>query len=138
MQKLGLVGFLIRLGAALVVVCATFNPSGYSYYHLVANSFPKITPMMAILGLLLLIGWGVFVRATMHSIGRIGVLIALALFGAFIWLVHSWGWLEVGRGASFAWVTLIVLSLILAVGMSWSHLYRRWSGQIDVDETDAH
>ena len=32
---------------------------------------------------------------------------------------------------------LLVLALILAVGMSWSHLYRRWSGQATVDEVDG-
>jgi Family of unknown function (DUF6524) len=33
-------------------------------------------------------------------------------------------------------VVLVILSLILAVGMSWSHIRRRMSGQVDVDEKD--
>ena len=35
-----------------------------------------------------------------------------------------------------AWIALVVLALILAIGMSWSHLYQRWSGQATVDEVD--
>ncbi|MGB5773274.1 MAG: DUF6524 family protein [Sedimenticolaceae bacterium] len=31
---------------------------------------------------------------------------------------------------------LVLLSAILAVGMSWSHIRRRLTGQIDVDEVD--
>jgi hypothetical protein len=29
------------------------------------------------------------------------------------------------------------LGLLLGVGMSWSHLRRRWSGQASVDRVDA-
>jgi hypothetical protein len=135
MPKFGFVSFLTRLGAALVIVLATFNPSGYSYYHLLAHDLPKVTPLAAVLGLVLLIAWGVFIRATLHSIGRVGVLLGLALFGAFIWLIHSWG-VDIRSGAVFAWIVLVVLAAILAVGMSWSHLYRRWSGQVDVEEIE--
>lgn len=34
------------------------------------------------------------------------------------------------------WIGLIVLALILAIGMAWSHLYRRWTGQTTVDEVN--
>jgi hypothetical protein len=35
-----------------------------------------------------------------------------------------------------AWVLLTLVAAILALGMSWSHLKRRWSGQADVDDVD--
>ncbi|MFT7263982.1 MAG: hypothetical protein ACI9A2_002050 [Halioglobus sp.] len=34
------------------------------------------------------------------------------------------------------YVALVLLSLILAIGMSWSHIRRRLSGQFDVDDRD--
>ena len=37
---------------------------------------------------------------------------------------------------TIAWVVLVILSLVLATGMSWSHIRRRMSGQFDVDEKD--
>jgi hypothetical protein len=121
---------------ALALVLLTFNPSGYSFVHLVHHDFPKITPLDAVLGVALLIGWFVFLSATLRSIGVVGMGLALALFAALIWLIVSWGWVQLSNTSVLLWIGLVVLALILAVGMSWSHLYLRWSGQATVDEAD--
>ena len=136
MEKLTFTGFLLRAAFALALVLLTYNPSGYSYAHMLQAGFPAITPLQAVLGLLLLIGWAVFLRATLHSIGPLGMVLLLAFFAALIWLIVSWGWEKLSNTGAIVWISLIVLSLILAVGMSWSHLYRRWSGQATVEDTD--
>jgi len=38
--------------------------------------------------------------------------------------------------SAFAGIILFVTSAVLAVGMSWSHIRRRMTGQIDTDEVD--
>ena len=136
MEKLTFTGFLLRAAFALALVLLTYNPSGWSYAHMLQAGFPAITPVEAVLGILLLIGWFVFLRATLSSIGPLGLVLALALFGAFIWLIVSWGWVKLSNTGVIVWISLVVLSLILAVGMSWAHLYRRWSGQATVEDTD--
>ena len=136
MEKLTFVGFLLRAAFALALVLLTYNPSGYSYAHMLQAGFPAITPLEAVLGILLLIGWFVFLRATLSSIGPLGMLLLLALFGALIWLIVSWGWVQLSNTSAIVWISLVVLSLILAVGMSWSYLYRRWSGQATVEDAD--
>lgn len=136
-NKLNFSGFLFRALFSLLLVLLTFNPSGYSYVHLVANGFPQITPIEAVCGIVLLIGWFVFLSATLRSIGLLGMLLAFALFAALIWLIVSWGWVTLDDTNAIVWIALIVLALILAVGMSWSHLYQRWSGQATVDEVDG-
>jgi hypothetical protein len=135
-DKFSLGSFLLRVLFALALVMLTFNPSGYSLVHLVQHDFPKITPLEAVLGVALLIGWFVFLSATLRSIGVVGMGLALALFAALIWLIVSWGWVQLSNTSVLLWIGLVVLSLILAVGMSWSHLYQRWSGQATVDEVD--
>jgi hypothetical protein len=135
-EKLTFVGFLLRVAFALALVLLTYNPSGYSYVHLLQAGFPAITPLEAVLGILLLIGWFVFLRATLSSIGPLGLVLLLALFGALIWLIVSWGWVKLSNTGAIVWISLVVLSLILAVGMSWSYLYRRWSGQATVEDGD--
>jgi hypothetical protein len=135
-EKLTFTGFLIRAAFALALVLLTYNPSGYSFVHMLKTGFPAITPLEAVLGLLLLIGWAVFLRATLHSIGALGMVLLLAFFGALIWLIVSWGWVKLSSTGALVWISLIVLSLILAVGMSWASLYRRWSGQATVEDTD--
>ena len=121
---------------ALALVLLTYNPSGYSYVHMLQAGFPKITPLEAVLGIVLLIGWFVFLRATLSSIGPLGMVLLLALFAALIWLIVSWGWVKLSDTGAIVWISLVVLSLILAVGMSWSYLYRRWSGQATVEDAD--
>ena len=135
-QRFTIGSFLLRALFALALVLLTFNPIGYSYVHLVARDFPSVTPVEVVLGLLLLIGWFVFLTATFRSIGVLGMVLALALFAALIWLIVSWGWITLDNTSALAWIGLVILALILAIGMSWSHLYQRWSGQATVDEAD--
>jgi hypothetical protein len=134
----GFASFGLRAVFALILVLLTFNPSGHSFVHMVADDFPKVTPIEAVYGIVLLIGWFVFLSATLRAIGFIGLALALALFAALIWLVISWGWISLQDRNAISWVGLVILSLILAIGMSWSHLYQRWSGQATVDEVDEH
>lgn len=135
-NDLSFTGFLMRALFALVLVLVTFNPSGYSYVHMVANGFPSITPVEAVGGIVLLIGWFVFLGATLKSIGLVGMVLAFALCAALIWLIVSWGWVTLKNTSALTWIGLIVLALILAIGMAWAHLYRRWTGQATVDEVN--
>jgi hypothetical protein len=129
-------GFLVRAVLSLVLVLLTFNPSGYSYVHMVADGFPSITPVEAVLGILLLIGWIVFLGATLKSIGLVGMVLAFGLCAALIWMIVSWGWVSLENTNALAWIGLVVLALIMAIGMAWAHLYRRWTGQTTVDEVN--
>ena len=129
-------GFLMRVVLSLLLVLLTFNPSGYSYVHMVADGFPSMTPLEAVLGIVLLIGWIVFLGATLKSIGLVGMVLALALCAALVWLVSSWGWVSLENTNALIWVGLVVLALIMAIGMAWAHLYRRWTGQTTVDEVN--
>ena len=137
MEKFTAGKFGLRALFALLLVLLTFNPTGYSYVHMVAEGFPKITPVEAVCGILLLIGWFVYLSATLRSIGLVGMLLMLALFAAVVWMVLSWGWITLNDRTALTWIGLIVLALILAVGISWSYLYQRWSGQATIDDVDG-
>ena len=136
-DQLGAGGFAVRFVTAIVLVLLTFNPSGWSYFHWVADGFPKITAVEALAGIALLIGWIVFVTATMRSLGGGGVLLTLAFFAALVWVVVDFGWLELRNTHALVWIALLVIAAILAMGMSWSHIRKRMTGQTDVDEVDS-
>jgi hypothetical protein len=137
METITFGGVLLRFAFALALVLATFNPTGFSYVHWVAKNFPHVTALIAVAGLLLLIGWVVFVHATIRSLGALGVLLAALFFSALIWLVVSWGWLDLHNTGLVTWIMLVISAMVLAAGMSWSHVRRRLSGQADVDEVDS-
>ena len=54
----GLDGFLVRFVFAIIVVFATYNPEGVSYYHWVSEALPDFTVIQAFVGVIILIGWG--------------------------------------------------------------------------------
>jgi hypothetical protein len=136
MEEFDFVGFIWRLLFAMALVLLTFNPTGHSYYHWLADGFPAVQPLEAVAGILLLIGWVFFVRSTLAAMGMLGVGLMAALFAAIVWWMVSQGWLDVANRSAMAWVLLLILGLILGVGMSWSHIRRRLSGQASVDRVD--
>jgi glucan phosphoethanolaminetransferase (alkaline phosphatase superfamily) len=136
MEKTGFMGIVWRLLFAVALVLLTFNPTGRSYYHLLADGFPSITPFEAVAGILLLIGWVFFVRSTLAALGVLGVTLVVALFAAIVWWMVSLGWLDVGNTSTMAWAVLLMLGIVLGIGMSWSHIRQRLSGQASVDRVD--
>jgi Family of unknown function (DUF6524) len=129
-------GVLARGLFALFLVILTYNPSGYSYFHWLAHNIAQFTPYLAIAGIALLIGWGVYLKATFNSLGLIGILILIALFACLVWLFIFWGWLSLTHVSAVTWIVEIFLALLLTTGMCWSHITRKLSGQIDVDEIE--
>jgi len=128
--------FFVRFCAAIVLVFASYNPAGLSYYHWAIIKIPDITPVMAFAGLVLLIGWVIFIRATLRSLGVIGIALAVALFGALFWMILDWGIISADNVVAVNYITQTILCLTIATGMSWSHVRRRISGQVDADDVD--
>jgi hypothetical protein len=136
MESINFAGLAGRMALALLLVVLTFNPSGWSYFHWVREGFPAITPLEAVVGILLLILWIFLWRSMMQAIGALGLLLMAALTAALVWLFVSWGWLDVGSATTMTWVVLVALGLILGVGMSWAIIRRQLTGQASVDEIE--
>lgn len=136
-ESFSLQGVLIRLVAALVLVFATWNAEGWSYYHWTIEPMIEraggFSAIKFLAGVLLVAGWVVFLQATRRSIGILGAVLVAAICGGVIWLLISSGIVSANSGKGIARVVLIGLSIILAVGMSWSHMSRRITGQSDTD-----
>lgn len=135
-KRFSFVNFLVRFVLAMVLVFATYNPSGHSWYHWVVSSLNWLDPLLIFAGVVLLIGWVIYLRATLRSLGEIGTILALAFFAALTWVMVDLGWLSLDNPTIFTWVILTMLAAIMATGMSWSHIRRRMSGQLDVDDVD--
>ncbi len=131
-------GFLLRLLVAFVLVFSSYNPSGYSYYHWFSENISGLTPTIALVGVLLLVGWTIFLRATLRSLGPFGLLLAAAFIGVLLWMMIDWGWFDADNLKAVTYLILVVLSGILAIGVSWSHIRRRITGQVDVDDVEGN
>ncbi len=127
--------FFVRFAFALALVFLTYNPSGYSWVGWLDAEVAMV--YKAIAGIVLLIGWVMFIRATWNSLGPIGTLLAGAFFAILIWLLVEWGLFALDDAVVVQWLGLFVVAGVLAVGMSWSHVRRRLSGQYDTDEIEG-
>jgi hypothetical protein len=126
-------GIALRFLFALLLVLLSYNPSGHSYFHWLYSDMDVITPYIVIAGLLLAIGWGTYIKATLNSMGMLGVVACAVLLGCVVWLFIYWGWLSTNNVSALSWIIEVLLAVLLTIGMCWSHLTRRMSGQVDVD-----
>ena len=86
--------------------------------------------------MVLLIGWVILLRATIRSLGVFGILLGIALCAMIVWVLIDQGWIQIGENQVLAWVLLTALAALLGTGLSWSHVRRRITGQLDVDEVE--
>lgn len=129
---MNVIGFVLRWLGALVLVLGTYNPTPYNFARWVLEAPEDNLPIKVVVGLLILIGFVIYVRAAVESLGRIGLLLATALVAALIWWLSSEGLLSADPGQPMlAWIVLVAIATILALGMSWSFLRQRVTGQID-------
>lgn len=135
-KEFTLVGFLLRWAFAVALVFGSYNPTDFSYFNWVVSTGSDFGPVEALAGVALLIAWIIFLRATWLSLGWLGITLGAALFSCLIWLLVDVGWLSLDSGGAFTWLVLLLLSMILAAGMSWSHIRRRLTGQFDVDDIE--
>lgn len=123
-------GIVLRLVLAVLLVIGTYNPSGYSFGHWIAGPPVGVTPGKVVAVLALLIAWLVCLRTAFIALGKFGVLLGAALFGAVLWLLVDQSWLDL-HGQSMIWAVLVVVGLILGIGLSWSLLRAKATGQIE-------
>ncbi|APZ51446.1 DUF6524 family protein [Salipiger abyssi] len=129
-------GFVLRWAVAFGLVAATWNPSQWNYLRWVRSEGPGQLPLAVLLGLLLFAAYVIYLRATLRSIGAFGMALVLALVGALLWVLWDWGVIELSDPDLSAWIGIFALSLVLGIGLSWSLVRRRLSGQADVDDVE--
>jgi hypothetical protein len=133
-KSFGLSGLTVRWLWALFLVLATYNPSGHSYLHWLFDSTDPRWSLKVLLGMMLCIANLAFLLASLRSLGLIGMASAMVFFVTLVWVLLDQGYLH---DLSFwTWVTLalVLLGSVLAIGVSWSYIRSRLSGQTDTND----
>jgi len=140
-REFNLASFLWRFAGVLVLVVATYNPTRFSYIRWLINSMGEeaggLGPEHFLAGMVVVAGWAILIAATQKSLGPLGLVLVAAVIGGMVWWLTDLGILSVGSVTTLTWVILFCLSLLLAVGLSWSHVWRRLTGQYEVDDNDT-
>lgn len=125
-------GALVRIGLALVLVFTTFNPTGYSLFHWITAAPVAVTPGKVLALIALAIGWLICLRTAFIAMGRLGLALGVALFGVLVWFLVDHELVSLS-GSGIVWVGLTVVGLLLGLGLSWSLLRAKATGQIEVN-----
>lgn len=128
--------FIWKGAFAFLLLGLTYNPTPYNYVNWLSGEGPAPISIMVLTGLLLLIGYIVYLRATLRSIGYFGIGLVLAIVCALVWVLYDLEVLALDDSKRNTWISLIALSFVLGIGLSWSHVRRRLAGQHDVDDVD--
>lgn len=129
-------GFLMRWIFAFALLAVTYNPTQYNYVTWVLQYGSANLSIAVLTGLILLVGYIIYLRATLRSIGLFGVILILALVGAILWVAYDLGLFDIDNPSFNTWVGILAMSIVLGVGLGWSHVRRAISGQSDVDDVD--
>ncbi len=126
--------FFLRWLLAAFLVFGTYNPSGTSYYHWVAAA-PELSPTQITAGILLLALIVAVLRMAFMSTGYIGTaaLTLTVLMG--IVFAAGLGLFEFEDVYFTTYAIELILSVVVGVGLSWSFIQKRLSGERDVLRT---
>ena len=140
-KEFNLMSFVWRFLGSLFLVLIKYNPTEYSFWGWVSyaqGTEPStLGPEHFVVGVLLLIGWAILLAATQRSLGPLGLILLSLLLVGIVWLLIDVGLISLGSVSSASWVALFCIALVLAVGLSWSHVWRRLTGQFEVDDGDG-
>ncbi|MBV1868019.1 MAG: hypothetical protein KUG69_08955 [Marinosulfonomonas sp.] len=129
-------GFLLRWLFAFTLIAATYNPTDLNYSRWALENYTQEMPLTLLFGLILLVGYIIYFRATLRSIGGLGMFLVFAVFAALVWVLYDRELLSLKNTALNVWMGILALSLVLGIGLSWSFVRRALSGQFDVDDTE--
>lgn len=130
-------GLLVRWVFAFLLLALTFNPTQYNYFRWGTDNYVEEMPLTVLLGLLLVIGYIIYLRATLRSIGGFGMFLVLAVLAALVWVLYDWHMLNLENSDINTWIAILALSIVLGIGLGWSIVRRMLSGQLDVDDVDS-
>lgn len=133
MKKFGFYSILMRWVLIAGAIFATYNPSGRSFYHWAPESDVDFWLKLSI-GLVLFTVNLTFFSLTLRSLGYIGTfLVAICLVSIAITLprlelvsLHTWDLVQL--------YSILFLTFALTIGVCWSAIRTRISGQVDSDD----
>ena len=129
----GPVNVLQRWLLTVFIVFATYNPSGMSFLHWAVSPGSSKTVVAAV-GVALL-GLFIFIaRSTWRSMKLVGITITALFFFLFSVMLIDLGVIQLSSTEVLEVITLVVIASTLAVGLSFSAIRARLSGQVDSDD----
>lgn len=127
---------LIRVIVSAVVVFGTYNPTGKSVYHWIANHPNPTDAWVVLAGIITGLAIFSLLIASWKTFGMLGTSIIAILFAAVAYLFVQEGWVAAGENHSIQWLALAMLSVFFGLGLAGAIIWRKLTGQVVTDESD--
>ncbi len=132
------INLLTRWALALFLVFGTYNTTGYSYYHWLGREASGGLPLKLLIGIFLVIAFAVLVQAVWRSLGPWGIAITLSFLTSVVWTLQDYRVIDLDDDDAIATTVAVIISTLIAFGVSWSHQRMRISGQIDAKDVNLY
>jgi hypothetical protein len=124
-------GILVRMLAALFLVAATYNPSGYSYWHWAIRPDSTDWALKIFAGFLLIFGYVFAIQVGWRSMGLMMSLPLILVIASCLWLLSDWGWIDLSDWLERTLALEASIAIVLGTGVSFSLIRYRLSGQLN-------
>ena len=89
--------------------------------------------LKAFSGAVLLVCWVILGKTAHTALGTVGIALSALVLGTLVWLLYDLGMLSTANSSVMTWLALTLVGLILGIGLSWSLIRQRATGQVEVD-----
>lgn len=114
--------FATRWLLSFFLLCATYNPSGYSFIDWATTNDGAYLSLKITVGIILVGTYVALWPIVYTSIGPVGIFNTLAWATAFSLVMWDYGLLEYVSPSFYFYGVLATLATVLAVGLAFSHL----------------
>jgi len=127
---------LVRLLLSLAFVFATYNPTGYSFFHWITDVGEGVLSLKAVVGLALAMTYYAIYRVVFAAFRRSGLIVAGLVAVLFASALAS---IVVPKRSQPFWhfnielsqyIILFAVAIVVSLGLSWSHLIEQLTGQL--------
>ena len=123
----------VRTLAAIVLVLATWNPSGWSYVDWALRDRSTFDAVKAFVGVVLLGGWLFCLRSAWVSLGIGGLVLVAALVVTIVWMLVQFGIVPASDRRLMIWIGLVAIGIVLGIGLSWARMRQRVTGEVETN-----
>lgn len=125
----GVADFFIRFLGIFALIIATYNPTGYSFFHWAIEEGYAYIEVKIFIGLTLFLLHTYIAGIVRRAFGTVGILLAILFFVSLLWALDSQQLLP-ESWTSLAMLVEVIVSAIAAAGLSFVILWTQVSGQV--------
>jgi hypothetical protein len=132
-MQFGLMNLFVRWLATLALMFSFYNSSGRSFVHWAADGTAPGS-LRIFVGSVLITGFLILGGATIRSLGYPGLVVLVTILAVLGGTLLDLGLVDSARRAEVIVALQVLVASGLTIGLSWSALRARLSGQVDSDD----